>query len=137
MVLAIVPAKSWMIARHCRLHRRPTLIIWRQSAAMVCFMRKKLAWRCPAKICRSTLWLLREQFPGRGYLEALGADALVKKQDVVLPAHFVNLTEKKGALYLQKKQRQEAEPEEIDPSIQAIVPFPINFPEWHTLYCPP
>lgn len=61
----------------------------------------------------------QEQFPGRGYLEALGADAPVKKHDVALLAHFVNLTEKTGALYLQK-QRPEAEPEEIEQLISAI-----------------
>ena len=60
-----------------------------------------------------------EQFPGRGYLEALGANAPVNKDDVAVLAHFVNLIEKDGTLYL-NKQRPKAKSEEIEQLIQSI-----------------
>lgn len=61
----------------------------------------------------------RDEFPGRGVLEALGAGIEVSVGDVYVLAHLVSVTEESGTLVLQK-DRPQAEPGEVSALIQAI-----------------
>jgi 2,3-bisphosphoglycerate-independent phosphoglycerate mutase len=60
-----------------------------------------------------------DEFPGRGYLEALGAGIELAPEDVAILAHFVSAGDEDGVLTLQK-DRPTAEPEEIAPLVQAV-----------------
>jgi len=61
----------------------------------------------------------RDEFPGRGVLEAMGAGIEVSADDVYVLAHLVSVTEESGALVLQK-DRPQAEPDDVSALIQAI-----------------
>lgn len=54
-----------------------------------------------------------DEFPGRGTLEALGADIPLNRGDVAVLAHFVNVFERAGVLHL-GKDRPEAKGAEAD-----------------------
>ncbi len=54
----------------------------------------------------------RSHFPGRGYLEALGADIELDREDVAILAHFVSVEQSGDGLIL-KKDRPKASIEEV------------------------
>lgn len=58
-------------------------------------------------------------FPGRGVLEALGAEIALSEKDVALLAHLTSLHEKKGFLFT-KRDLPEAAQEDIDALIPLI-----------------
>lgn len=61
----------------------------------------------------------RDEFPGRGILEALGTGIEVVADDVYVLAHLVSVIEEIGTLVLQK-DRPQAEPDEVSALIQSI-----------------
>lgn len=63
-----------------------------------------------------------KNFPGRGYLEALGAEINVGSRDVAILAHFVNIREEDNFLILQK-DRPPASSLEIAELVRTIEPF--------------
>ncbi len=62
------------------------------------------------------------EFPGRGYLEGLGAEIPMAPDDVLLLCHFVSVQEKSGILEL-LKNRPEAAPEEAAIFTSAVGSF--------------
>jgi len=64
----------------------------------------------------------RQEFPGRGALEALGAEIALAPTDVALLAHLVEVREEKGHLVLQR-DLPEIDPSEIEELTQAIAQY--------------
>lgn len=58
-------------------------------------------------------------FPGRGYLEAVGAGIKLSPKDVAILAHFVSVREEKGILILEK-DRPAASADEIRPLVELV-----------------
>ncbi len=63
----------------------------------------------------------RDEFPGRGFLEALGAGIDLSNHDVAILAHLVSVREKNGSLVLQK-DRPNAEPDEVSALMNQVLP---------------
>ncbi len=63
-----------------------------------------------------------EEFPGRGYLEALGAGIEMGYDEVALLTHFVTLREEGGVLHVEQ-HRPEASEEEIEALVEAVRDF--------------
>ena len=61
----------------------------------------------------------QDEFPGRGYLEALGAGIKLAPEDVAVLAHFDSVREENGTLILEK-ERPPAEPDELEALVGAI-----------------
>ncbi|MFH1674296.1 MAG: alkaline phosphatase family protein [Pseudomonadota bacterium] len=72
----------------------------------------------------------RDEFPGRGVLEAMGAGIEVSADDVYILAHLVGVTERSGTLVLQK-DRPRAEPSEVSAIVQAIASYEYDGIRFH------
>ncbi len=65
----------------------------------------------------------REEFPGRGPLEAIGAGIDLKEGDVAVLSHFCCVENRQGRLYMERDRPEQPNEAELDALFKAAAPF--------------